>query len=129
MSKFQTRVKNLIESILGKTVIKEEVNVKKLFPEYEAGNEHYDLVLPYSLLIIECHGEQHRTLQSFGEKDPGKTVTTFVSQKRRDRRKEEIARENDWAYLVIWYNDLPADNEKAKAFINQSMINALSEGD
>lgn len=127
MSKFQSRVKSLLGEIFGKIPIKEEVNVQKLFPEYESGKEHYDLVLPYSNLIVECHGEQHRTLTSFGEKDPGKMVSNFVSQKRRDRRKEEIARENGWSYLIIWYDDLQDNDDKARERLKSLISEALSE--
>jgi len=127
MSKFQKRVKFLITKVLGKVPISEEVNVKKLFPEYGARNHHYDLVIPSYNLVIECHGEQHRKLTTFGEKDIVKAKENFVRQKWRDRAKEDIVWDNDWAYVKIWYDDLPKDNDKAATLIKKEINSALDK--
>lgn len=126
MSKFQKRVKDLLREVLGQITIKEEVNVRKLFPQYEAGNQHYDLVVPQYNLLIECHGEQHRTIQSFGKsKSKSNPMAKLMAQKRRDRRKEQIALENDWSYMVVWYDELPIDKQKAISVITEKANRAF----
>jgi G:T-mismatch repair DNA endonuclease (very short patch repair protein) len=130
LSKFQKRVRELLEEVLGKVSIKAEVNVAKLFPEYEARNQHYDLVIPSYNLIIECHGEQHRTIQQFGKsRQEENPMAKLISQKRRDRRKEQIALDNDWSYVIIWHNELPSSDERATKIITDRINQAFNSQD
>jgi len=131
MSKFQKRVRDLLQELLGVVTIKEEVNVKKLFPEYPSYREHYDLVIPAFDLIVECHGEQHRSIQSFGEKDLHKVVTNLAKQKHRDTRKEEFALDNGWNYLAVWHDELSPDDEEALVALKVKILiglHALDKG-
>ncbi len=123
-SKLHRRVLRLTKEILG-TSIREEVNVQKLFPSYHAKDHHFDLVLPAYNLVIECHGEQHRSLQGFGEKDTEKMVVNLHGQKRRDSQKEEIVWENCWGYLSVWHDELPKDDTEAKKLLSKKIITAI----
>lgn len=128
-SKFHERIRDLVKRLLG-TGIREEVNVKKLFPEYSYTNHHYDLVVNSYNLIIECHGEQHRNITPFGNilRTPiggEKTIVDFYRQKHRDSSKETIARENDWCYLRIWYNDLPKGDDEAMEFLREEISKVI----
>lgn len=127
-SKLHKRTLRLLKEILG-CAIKEEVNAKKLFPDYPARDHHYDLVIPSYNLVVECHGEQHRSLQSFGEKDTEKAVQSFHRQQHRDRRKEEVVWENGWGYMAVWYDDLPKDDEMAKATLKKKIMEAIERID
>lgn len=127
MSKFQKKVRELLKKVLGPVSIKDEVNVNKLFPEYEARNQHYDLVIPSYNLIVECHGEQHRTIQQFGKsKIDDNPMAKLMCQKRRDRRKEQIALDNEWSYIIIWHNELPQNTEEATLFIIEKVNQAFN---
>ena len=99
--------------LLGETPIKTEVNVRKLFPKYPDHNHHYDIVVPSHKLIFECHGEQHFTIQTFGEKDLEKVVVSLTTQKHRDRKKEDVAWENDWGFVTVRYKELPKGEHEA----------------
>ncbi len=123
-SKLHKRTLKLLKELLGTSVL-EEVNVQSLFKDYPARNEHYDLTIPSYNLVIECHGEQHKYLSSFGEKNSEKIITNFQRQKRRDRQKEDIVWENGWGYVVIWYNELPKDNEEAKKILKKKVLEAI----
>ncbi len=127
-SKLHRRTLKLMKEIFG-CAIKEEINVKKLFPNYPARNHHYDLVIPSYNLIVECHGEQHRTIQSFGNKDPESAVRTLYNQKHRDSRKEEIAWENQWGYVIVWPENLPKDDVKAKEILKTKALEAINRID
>lgn len=126
MSEFQKRVKSLAKKIVGLATIQTEVNVKKLFKEYSFHDHHYDIVIPSYKIIIECHGEQHRSLCSFG-KEEGETssVQRLVSQKHRDRLKEDTAWKNGWGYAIIWHNELSSNDEKALAFLKSKILEAI----
>lgn len=123
-SKLHRRIRRLIKEILG-TTIKEEVNVQKLFTDYPTRDHYYDLVIPSYNLVIECHGEQHFSIQTFGEKDINKAIENFHRGKHRDRRKEEIVWENGWGYLVIAYNELPKKDSEAKKIIVSKIQTAI----
>lgn len=127
-SKLHKRTKRLLKQILG-CPIKEEVNVQKLFPEYSARNHHYDLVIPSYNLVIECHGEQHRSLQTFGEKDIEKAVENLHRQKHRDRRKEEVVWDNCWGYIAIWHDELPKEDTKAAKILKKKIMQAIERID
>jgi G:T-mismatch repair DNA endonuclease (very short patch repair protein) len=127
-SRLHKRTLRLLKEILG-TSIKEEVNVQDLFSEYPARNEHYDLVIPSYNLVVECHGEQHKTPSSFGEKNFEKVVTNFQRQQRRDRMKEEIVWENEWGYVVVWYNELPKEDKEAKIVLKKKVLEAINRID
>lgn len=119
MSKLEEHVISLIEKIFGKTTIKREVSVKKLFPKYSSHKDRYDIVLPLYNIIIETHGEQHRSLVQFSkQQDLGDVQIEFQHAKRRDSRKQEIAEDNNWTYIVIWYDEL-STNE----YLNIEMLN------
>jgi len=115
-------VKDILRELLKEITINEEVNVKKLFNEYPSGKDHYDLVIPTFKVIVECHGTQHKTKTSFGEKDPGKVSLNYTTQKYRDKRKREVAEANNWLYLTIWYDALPKKEEDATAYVKSKLI-------
>lgn len=116
VSQFQERVKELVKEALGTYAVKEEMNVKKMFPNYPSGRDRYDLVFTHFNLIVEAHGQQHTSLQTFGQ-SMQKTTVSYATQGFRDSRKEDYARANGWHYLVIHFKDLPRDDEEAKQFI------------
>jgi len=123
-SKLHKSTVTLLKKIFGSN-LQEEVNVNKLFSSYPKKNEHYDIVLPAFNIIIECHGEQHRSLQTFGEKDIEKVATNLVRQQHRDKRKEEVAWENGWGYVIIWYDEFPEDEENAILFLKTKIKEAI----
>lgn len=123
-SKLHRRTLRLLKEYLG-CPIKEEVNVKKLFPDYPANNHHFDLVIPSYNLIVECHGIQHRTMKTFGEKDVGKAIEKFHQGRGRDKQKEEAVWENEWGYIVVWYDELPKDDTEAKEILKTKIIEAI----
>jgi hypothetical protein len=125
MSNFQQNVYNLLVSLLGSTRINTEVNVNKLFPEYPNKLHHYDIVIPSFKLIVECHGEQHRTITSFGKQDYCETERNFVLQKHRDKRKEEVALLNDWGYIIIWDKEFPRNELVALDYLKQKVLAVL----
>ena len=128
VSKLHKRVRRLLKEVLG-SVIQEEVNVQKLFPDYPVRDQHYDLVIPSYNLVIECHGEQHRNITTFGEKDTEEAAVTLERQKQRDRRKEEIVWENGWGYIAVWYDELPKDETIAKETIKSKVQDAIGKID
>ena len=123
-SRLHKRVRRLIKELLG-SVISEEVNVQKLFPSYPVRNQHYDMVIPSYNLVIECHGEQHRNPQSFGEKNADKVMDNFKQQRYRDKNKENIVWDNGWGYVCIWFDDLPKDDVEAKKIIKAKIMESL----
>jgi G:T-mismatch repair DNA endonuclease (very short patch repair protein) len=125
VSQLEERTISLLKEILGYTTIKREVNVKKLFPEYPGHLEEYDIVIPFYKLIIECHGEQHRSLVSFGKEKTWDTVQKLSGQKRRDKAKQEIADKQGWNYLVIWHDELPNKDDKAKEYLKKRLEEVL----
>jgi len=127
-SKLHKRVLRLLKEIFG-PAIKEEVNVQKLFPNYSAHNQHFDIVIPSYNLVIECHGIQHRTFQSFGQKNTEEALQEFYRGQHRDRRKEEVVWENGWGYMVIWFDKLPTDDSEAKTFLKKKALEAIQRID
>jgi G:T-mismatch repair DNA endonuclease (very short patch repair protein) len=126
MSDFSDRIKNLLKEILSLTPIKEEVNVRKLFPSYGPHDHHYDFVVPMFKLIVECHGQQHGKPVTFGGSILDAS-SRFANQKRRDRLKEEVARENGWGYLIVWHNELPRSDEEAIILLKSKVLKSISE--
>ena len=125
ISIFQQKVIDLLKELFGSSGVSVEVNVKKLFPKYRFNDHHYDIVIKPYRLIVECHGEQHRTLAVFGGSKEN-AMETFHNQKIRDRNKEEIAYKNEWDYLIIWYKDFPTDPIKAKEFLKEKVFEAIN---
>lgn len=123
-SKLHRRVLSLLPTIFGKASIQEEVAVNSLFKEFKSKRERYDIVIPLFNIIIECHGIQHETMQSFGEKQGDKIRRNFISQKRRDSAKEQIAIENNWNYVIVWYNELPDADDEAANILRSKFLNA-----
>ena len=124
MSRFQARVLSLLREILGLVVVRTEVNVRDLFPEHYSGREHYDLVVPSLNLIVECHGEQHEQLVTFGG-DPRQSHTRLSRQRFRDRRKEETALSNGWNYVAVWYREITGNDEEDLALLRAKLERAL----
>jgi G:T-mismatch repair DNA endonuclease (very short patch repair protein) len=127
-SKLHKRTKKLLKQLFG-TTIKEEVNVRKIFKDYQYRNHFYDLVIPTFNIVIECHGEQHKKLKTFGEKDLGKTIIRFSRQQTRDIQKENVAWENGWGYLIIWFDDLPDDDARAKEILKDKIMDIIERID
>lgn len=127
-SKLHRRTLQLLKKILG-CAIKEEVNVQQLFKDYPTRDHHFDLVIPSYNLVVECHGEQHRSLQTFGEKDSEIAVQKLHQQQHRDRRKEEIVWENCWGYIAIWHDELPKDNDEAVKVLKKKILEAIKRID
>jgi len=127
MSKLQTYVKSLLQKVFKRIPIREEVSVRKLFPEYPSGRDFYDLVIPSLQLIIEVHGAQHEKLVSFGPEDAEECLRKLTHQKYRDRRKEDVARENNWNYLVIWYHELKRKEQSDTELLRQKLQLAMIE--
>lgn len=82
----------------------QEVLVRDLFSSFGSSTERYDWVIKDLFTIIEAHGKQHYSVQSFG-RDAGEALMAHEAQKSRDARKEEIARLHNWTYIVIPYTD------------------------
>lgn len=127
MSKFQERVLRLLKEIFPKLTIRTEVNVKKLFPEFHEKTYHYDIIIPPLKTIVECHGEQHGTLTVFSKDDVQRADFLRLTGNRRDRLKEEIARENHWCYVIVWWNALPKDDSKALQTLRELLLERMSE--
>jgi hypothetical protein len=125
MSQFEDRIISLVRQIFGEVTIKRELAVKKLFPSYQSGLDRYDLVLPGLKIIIECHGQQHKKIVSFGKEDKLTAYKRFVHQKYRDSRKRDIALENNWSYVVIWYNEMRKDDEKNILLLKEKIFNSI----
>lgn len=83
--------------------VQEEVNVRDLFKDYTANNQHYDIVLPDLKCIIELHGKQHYVPTDFTGKDAGKALLEFQLQVERDQDKREVAILAGWTYIEIPY--------------------------
>ena len=124
MSLFQRRIKKILEEIFGDVSILEEVPVKKLFKSHRSGRERYDLVIPSFNLIIECHGEQHKSICSFGA-DAITSYQRLIRQKRKDIAKEEVAILNEWSYAIIWHDEIPKKEEEAVDFIKVKVLEAI----
>ena len=129
MSQLEDRVVFLIRKLLREIPIQREVPVNKLFPKFRSGRERYDIVLPSMDIIVECHGAQHREIVRFGGQDAFKAYETLVKQRSRDRRKEEIALENDWRYAVIWYDELTGNDEKDVLLVKDKLMEAVESED
>ena len=84
--------------------IEQEVLVRDLFPSFVGTTEKYDWVIKNMFTIIECHGKQHYSVQTFG-KDLGDAILDFKAQKKRDEAKKEIALLNNWTYIEIPFSD------------------------
>lgn len=106
MSQFENYIVSLLEDIFPGTLLLREVPVKKIFKNYRSGMDRYDIVSKKYKIIFECHGQQHEKLVSFGKESVVKAVEKFVNTRIRDHEKEMVARENDWTYVIIWYNDI-----------------------
>jgi hypothetical protein len=125
MSKLEETVIELVRKIYGNVPIIREKTVKKLFPAYPSGRDRFDIVLPTLHMVIDTHAEQHRTLVQFGKEDLETTYSRFIYQRKRDARKEDIVRENDWTYISIWYDELTGDVEEDCNLIKRKVMEDL----
>lgn len=85
-------------------LLRQEVAVSELFPSYPNNKDRYDWVLPDLSTIIECHGKQHYSVQTFGAAAED-AIMSFQAQQFRDSQKEEIALLHGWTYVIIPYTD------------------------
>ena len=66
----------------------------------------YDFFVPSIGLAIEYDGEHHvRPVKFYGNTDTEQSETRFVSQRERDRRKEEFVVTHGFRLVRIRYND------------------------
>lgn len=125
MSKFEDYTISVLKEIFPAGVFIRELPVKKLFKDYVSGRDRYDIVLKTMKIIFECHGKQHEQPISFGREKLSETIRKFANNKYRDFRKEDIARENNWSYVIIWYNDLTYKLEQDIEIIKNKIKDAI----
>ncbi len=125
MSKFEDYIISVLKEILPGAIFIRELPVKKLFKDYVSGRDRYDIVSKTSKIIFECHGRQHEVPIKFGKEDSAETLRKFTNSKYRDFRKEMIARENNWTYVIIWYNDITNNLEKDIEIIKQKIESSI----
>jgi G:T-mismatch repair DNA endonuclease (very short patch repair protein) len=127
MSKIQQEVARLAKKAIGQMRLRQEVSVRTLIPHYISGRDRFDIVIDPLMVIIEVHGQQHRKMTSFGEKDVWKVISSFSGTRYRDARKEDAAREAGWGYTVIWYDELTSNEEKNLELVTRRIATAIEE--
>jgi len=84
--------------------VSQEVLVRDLFPSWGSGTERYDWVIRDLFTVIEAHGVQHFRVSTFGQ-EAGEAIMNFQAQQSRDDRKQEVADQHNWTYIMIPYSD------------------------
>lgn len=104
------------------STIRQEVIVSSLFKGYSNNRDRYDYVIDDCHLVIEAHGIQHYSVNSFGSKAED-AVMNFKTQQFRDNQKMEIALLNGWSYLSIPYSDEKSIDSKYLLDLYMANIN------
>jgi very-short-patch-repair endonuclease len=105
-SKLHKQILSMLIDIFPNYQIKQEYKVSEINPHFKSNRERYDLVVVEHKLIIEIHGEQHRSPVCFGGIEIQKAKKNFIKRKEIDYLKEKAAREAGWAYIAI-HNNVP----------------------
>jgi len=121
-SKFQDEVKESIREILGDIRLLEEVQVKKLIPDWISRRERYDLVIPSLRIIIECHGEQHYQISTFFGGPLAEAGVEFLRQKVRDSKKKRKAVENNWTYIEIRFKEFYRKKDGGTLYVRKKIL-------
>ena len=61
----------------------------------------YDIAVKDKKLLIEYNGQQHYEYPNRFHK----LKKYFLAQQRRDKRKEKLAKDNGWKFMVVKYNE------------------------
>lgn len=85
--------------------IYQEYPVNKVNPNYTNAKHRFDWVIPDLKLVIECHGIQHSVPIAFIDEDVLETVEKYREGIRRDKEKEEAARQAGYLYIVVDYTE------------------------
>ncbi|MBT2736221.1 hypothetical protein [Bacillus sp. ISL-7] len=73
------------------------------FPD---SRRRYDFMLPFENAIVEVHGKQHYTHESFYSGDKSKHGRrTLKQEQENDRRKQEFAESLGYNYIVVDYRE------------------------
>lgn len=86
--------------------IYQEYPVNKINPNYPCSAHRFDWVILDLKIVIECHGQQHFKIASFGGISKEEAVDKLDDQKVRDRNKMNAAIEVGFTYIEIPYKDL-----------------------
>lgn len=90
--------------------------IRELYPNHPAYEEvmlpgsrlYVDFLLPTNSMMIEVHGEQHYSDNSFFYK----TYADFIAAKQRDARKKEWCELNNYTYVELPYKESNDDWKK-----------------
>lgn len=87
------------------SLIKQEVPCKTLIDNYPNGQDRYDYVLPKLGVIIELHGEQHRSAVDFGGQGKQKAKRKLAERISKDIQKQKYAEDAGWGFIEIWHDE------------------------
>jgi hypothetical protein len=92
--------------LFDKYQIYQEYPVTRINPEYQDTSHHFDWVIPDLFLVIEVHGEQHRTPTDFSGKQEDGGILEFHRLIARDTAKRMACVEAGWTYIELWPEDV-----------------------
>lgn len=95
----------LISNGFNPSQILQEVPCKTIIPNYPNGRDRYDYVLPHFNVIIELHGEQHRSAVDFGGEGTSKAKRNLAERIQKDIQKQKFAEDAGWGFLTFWHDD------------------------
>lgn len=80
----------------------QEYPVSRVNPSYRDNSHKFDWVILNLRVVIECHGIQHYSVQTFGMSTED-AIDSFRAQQRRDKSKKQAALDAGWKYIEIPY--------------------------
>jgi very-short-patch-repair endonuclease len=126
VSDFQNDVASTLKIILGRLPILQEVSCQRLFQEFPSHRERYDIVIPSLKIIIECHGEHHERIVTYGGRSLEESTFQHGHTKIRDRQKKEVAETSGWRYLALYRSKMPKDRDKWVPIISDALTEAMN---